>query len=328
MINFRRFWSEKSVVLGLLAASVLVSGCKDAEFIDLPLIQPSALPSILPTHPPSPRPSPSPTPSPTPSPSPSPTPSPTPSPSPSPSPTPSPTPRPGSIYGKVTNAINGNPLENVDIRFRLNGTLVRESFTTRNGDYTSGPMPAGNYSVSYELDGFSPLTVPIRVPAGQAIQANEALSPLIDASEWRVVLTWTDEREGAVRDVDSYLLEPGSDFPIGYPFDRKIGLTANLDHDETNWSGPETITITNMAMTGTYIYYVNNYSSRPGPFGTPEPLALGKSDIRIVVYRGNTVLRQFTINGGSGYTYEVFRIVNGTFTVTGSQRYNESLTVY
>ena len=46
----------------------------------------------------------------------------------------------------------------------------------------------------------------------------------------------------------------------------KPGTTSELDVDDTDWGGPETITLTNPAK-GSYLYWVHDYSGPPACSG-------------------------------------------------------------
>jgi hypothetical protein len=113
-----------------------------------------------------------------------------------------------------------------------------------------------------------------------------------------------------VKDVDSYLAIPGSANPVFY-FD-KVGNGANLDVDDTDWAGPETITITNQ-LSGTYTYYVVNFSH---PFLLS---GIGQSKVKVAVYKGSQMIQEHNIPLGSGIIYKLFTINNGI--ITNENRY-------
>lgn len=171
--------------------------------------------------------------------------------------------------------------------------------------------------MDFSNTGYITLTsVAAQVTTHATTVLNESLSPALASGQIRIVLNWCDETPGAVRDIDSYLQVPGGGDPVY--FYNKTASGAQLDVDETDWKGPETITITSLG-SGTYSYYVNNYSYRR------NRLALGSSSVRVSVYKGTSLLRTYAVPSGNGLTYEVFRIVNGT--LTDVKAYNDSLSV-
>jgi hypothetical protein len=123
-----------------------------------------------------------------------------------------------------------------------------------------------------------------------------------------------------VRDVDSYLtFESPTQTRLVLSYARSQIPGALLDIDDTNWVGPETVTILNIPQIGTYLYYVNNYGQRN------ETSALGKSGVSVKVYKGAALLKQYEVPPGIGINWEVFKIVDGVFDDSQTQRYNDNL---
>ena len=142
------------------------------------------------------------------------------------------------------------------------------------------------------------------------------------STEYRVTLSWCDEKSGAVSDVDTYLSIPGASVPLYYSVKAKEYEGTHLDVDDTGWRGPETTTIKDLRR-GTYVFYVNNYSGRT------DLRALGRSEVTVQVYRGQQQVRSYRIGSGRGITYEVFRIEvgSGGARTVDIEKYNDSLWV-
>ena len=303
--------TDRLLGIGLAVLILTAAGCRDVDYFNV------VQPAVAVAPPPPPAPIVTPTPEPTPVPVVSPTPTPTPVPVP-----------PGSIRGTVTNAIDGLPLPGVTVVFHdATGVVVGLATTNNIGTYMGPSLPPGAYTVDFGKSGFNDLNgVPTVVVSGNVTVLNESLSPTLATGQYRVVLTWTDEMIGAVRDVDSYLIIPtdGIGFPVYYA--NRTGTGANLDHDDVDWSGPETVTISSLQTVGTYVYYINNYSERF------DLSSLGNSHAQIIVYRGTQVYRTYQVPPltsaelaiGLGLNWEAFRIVNGVFDDTHSQRYTDA----
>jgi hypothetical protein len=154
-------------------------------------------------------------------------------------------------------------------------------------------LEAGTFSVSYELEGF----VPVRESStavhstGQVITT--ALSRRLEAEEGapqrrvRLILNWGSDRS-QVRDADAHLACPCTD-PVAHVYfgEREHagdGHRAELDVDDIDWGGPETITLADPAP-GTYVYWVHDYS---GP-----PARLAASDVVVRVLFDNRVAGEF-----------------------------------
>jgi adhesin/invasin len=154
------------------------------------------------------------------------------------------------------------------------------------------------------------------VRLGQVTQNNVALTAPVGEGIFRIVTSWTSQVDNAVRDVDSYLSIPNSSGYINYQNMRGDG--ADLDRDDRDWIGPETMTIRSV-QNGKYVFYVDNFSDRT------NNRALGNSQIQVIVYKGSSEVRTYRVPEGAGLIYEVFNIVNGN--VIDVERYNSGLKV-
>ncbi|MGH4120702.1 carboxypeptidase regulatory-like domain-containing protein [Clostridium sp.] len=126
--------------------------------------------------------------------------------------------------------------------------------------------------------------------------------PKITDDSVRVVLSWGSTPS----DLDSHLFLPDNKHVAYY---STIASNANLDVDDTNSYGPETITIDKLAQ-GTYKYYIadfincsqNNYTS----------MEMSNSFARVDVYTKNGLNASFTVpNNTEGIIWQVFNISNG-----------------
>lgn len=224
------------------------------------------------------------------------------------------------IRGTVTNAVNNHPIKAASVRLRKVETaheLLASMSTDNSGNFRSEALAPGNYFVDYVAEGFISVTnVQVVVEKSKEVILNQSMSTAVQSGQMRIVLNWSDPKAGAVEDVDAYMLYPGSTLPIY--FNGPNGDGCLLDIDVRLWKGPETITISQMKQ-GTYRYYVNNYSS---PL---DRSALGKSEVKVAVYKGSELHKMYTVPMGFGITYEVFRIENGN--VVDVKKFNDSLPV-
>ena len=86
------------------------------------------------------------------------------------------------------------------------------------------------------------------------IHQNFLLSKILPIGKARFILQWKKEP----RDLDLHLL--GRNFHISYRDMRKAAQKANLDRDDTDGHGPETITLDKVLDHEPYEVYVHNYS--------------------------------------------------------------------
>ncbi len=163
------------------------------------------------------------------------------------------------------------------------GSEVASGRTGGDGRWATRLAP-GLYEVSYHLEGYVPYTsggTEIRED-GQLVTVS--LSRLLEATESggrdvRIILNW-GSRPDQVRDADSHLACPcgASDRHVYYQSrnhtaaDHKV----ELDVDDTDWGGPETITLTR-PLPGTYLYWVHDYSGPPATLGASDAV------VRVVI---------------------------------------------
>lgn len=166
-------------------------------------------------------------------------------------------------------------------------------------------LAPGAYRVTYEKLGYVPIPdSPLEVrEAGQLVTTTltldlESAAPA-GAPVRRtvlVILNWGSDRARHVRDLDSHLAHPTAGHV--YFARRQLALTptaaahdssapapeANLDVDDTDWGGPETITLHDPPP-GRYQYWVHDFSEGPGTIAT--------SDVVVRVVAGAAVLGEF-----------------------------------
>ncbi len=168
-------------------------------------------------------------------------------------------------------------------------------------------------------DGYGNFSVPVRANATAIVSARSATSLsnaraattaaanmnigspclIFSDSAISIKLTW-----GALpEDVDSHLLTPhGTHIYYTQKGSLTVAPFANLDIDDVTSFGPEIVTIRRLA-SGTYRYYLHNYSGTFSPGMTGSPVRVE------VTYGGNT--RVFTPGAGEGVSryWHAFDIV-------------------
>lgn len=222
----------------------------------------------------------------------------------------------GQITGLVEDSVTGLGLEGAQVGIREErslGAYIYETTTNADGRYESPFLLPGEYIVdithpNYLVTGASA----IRVEIGGVTEANISASQPIGNSPYRFTVSWCDNCEGGVQDVDSYLRTPNGTH-VFWANPQPAGVGVDLDRDEREWSGPETVTINDLSATGEYVYYVDNYSERG------DAQALGNSAIRILVYTDDSAeaIDETIVPAGVGLRYEAYRITNGQLRRTG-----------
>lgn len=158
-------------------------------------------------------------------------------------------------------------------------------------------LAPGTYQVSYRLEGYVPYTSEATEVREDGQLVTVSLSRLLEATESggrevRIILNW-GSRPDQVRDADSHVACPCGAAGGHVYYQNRVHEGAEhrveLDVDDTDWGGPETITLTR-PLPGTYVYWVHDYS---GP-----PATLGASDVVVRVVIGSREAGEFRVFKG------------------------------
>lgn len=172
------------------------------------------------------------------------------------------------------------PIANAEVIFQKTGETSVKTFSNSQGkvfyDGFRG-IDSSDTMMLIKKPGFSTLVA--KCPCDGLTYA---LSPnMQNLDSLRVVLTWG--RSPA--DLDSHLSYPGNHIFFG----SQVGTQANLDVDDTDSFGPETITINQKQVGKKYIYAVHDYSNAINP----NDNALGFSGATVNIYIGQTLVRTY-----------------------------------
>ncbi|BBP80034.1 hypothetical protein PHLH7_61380 [Pseudomonas sp. Ost2] len=131
-----------------------------------------------------------------------------------------------------------------------------------------------------------------------------AISPVMQSLDGlRVVLTWGK----TPADLDSHMIFPGNNIY----FEQQRGDDAELDVDDTDSYGPETITLQKKHYGESYVYAVHDFTNG----GNPSSRQLSNSQAKVFVYMGQSLVRTYYVPANrSGNLWTVFRMTgNGDF---------------
>ncbi|HAZ3652531.1 TPA: tetratricopeptide repeat protein [Escherichia coli] len=192
-------------------------------------------------------------------------------------------------------------IEGVSVTLQRNGAQSVSGTTNASGSVNLGSTFADDQDalLIVKKEGYSNLVV--KCPcAGMTY----AISPVMtNLDGMRVVLSWGEKPF----DLDSHLIFPGGHIY----FDSKEGTDANLDVDDTDSYGPETVTISKKHFGESYIYAVQDYSNK----GLPNSNYLSASKAKVFVYVGSSLVRSYSVPAGKrGNIWTVFKLnPNGEF---------------
>jgi len=166
----------------------------------------------------------------------------------------------------------------------------------------------GNYPAKFSADGYISATYEFEVRAGTIFRNKFSVSPILDIGSMRVVLDW-DKRP---RDLDIHFMNKGK-YHISYHNTKVLeDGTGQLDRDDRNGFGPETVTINDVNEQDVYACFVHDYSNR----NRDNSRSLAKSDATVRIYVGDRLLKTINIKEGRrGNLWKVFTYSQGRINV-------------
>ena len=188
-------------------------------------------------------------------------------------------------------------IPNAQIIFQKNGQTSETVNTDASGKITIPQqfVDSGNeITLIIKKPGYSTL-----VTKGPFAGLTYALSPVMENLDgMRIVLSWGESPS----DLDSHLSYPNNHIC----YYHKEGTDANLDVDDTDSFGPETITIEKRIPNQKYIYAVHDFSDKEN--NNSETLS-NISRAKVFVYIGNTLIKSYDVpKHKKGTVWVVFMI--------------------
>jgi len=225
----------------------------------------------------------------------------------------------GVVGGTIQDAATGTGISGATIRLLPDWNSPREqtapagplTAVTDNAGYYEIAAPVGYYTAVISKDDYVDATYNVTVVSQSPNrQQNIAITQSIPVDQIRVVLRWGE----TPRDLDSHLIVPKPDgtrqeiyFVNKVCRDGDTEL-ANLDVDDTDSYGPETVTILKFNQNGEYYYYVHDYSNG----GQTTSTAMSYSGATVSVYMGDSLYAEYAVPVGATGTYwTVFKLDSG-----------------
>lgn len=230
----------------------------------------------------------------------------------------------GIITGKVYDAsVQNGIVAGAVINFRANGNtrtgeILATTTSGSDGSY-SVTLPTGTYTAEGIKNGYSKAYVTVVSQENEA-QQNITLAPARVGTVF--VLTWGEQP----LDIDSHLTGPldnGSRFHVYFSNMRAYdngSEVANLDRDDVNSYGPETVTL-KVQKNGTYRYTVHDYTNR----NSTNSNKLSLSGAKVTVYVNGEYRETFNVPVNvPGTIWTVFELNGNTITPINSMDYKTS----
>lgn len=241
--------------------------------------------------------------------------------------------QPGEATGKVINAVSGGGIEGAVVTLRkgwnkTDGDIVTTTETDRSGKYQI-ETSIGNYTLTVEKEGYLTNRRNIVVLSESLMNQNITMNPTgqeVENANLRIVLTWAE----TPRDLDSHLLGPtvdGADFFHVY-FSNKRHVEdsvtiADLDVDDTSSYGPETTSLYKKNESGTYSFYVHDYSNG----GNASSTEMSQSGAIVEVYLDGEFFKAYPVpTGKEGVNWHVFDYDATTNTIKDVNQFVDEIT--
>lgn len=209
-----------------------------------------------------------------------------------------------AIFGRVIDAVSSDSLPEalIIVKNRDTRETVQRAISDKQGKFII-PVDLGRYVVYIGKDQYIPQGFEVDVLHDFPHTVHAVLTKIIPPQNYRIILTW----DRFPVDVDAHLKGPHpghEDFHIYWNRKTTIKGKKFLDRDDTHSYGPETITIHGLDP-GTYTYIVHNYSGRNTTGGD----ALSQGNVRVNLYNGDRLLKEYRMPPGTPGTYwRVFQI--------------------
>lgn len=216
----------------------------------------------------------------------------------------------GAIDAQVVNAVTGAALGSATMectRLLSSGTYSAVEFsgtTTAAGQFVATGLFTGEAGCQVQVGTD---IIPLQVTITNNTAGTIGATPRPASGSYRVVLSWGE----APRDLDSHLSGPdGSGGRFHVYFSNETFQQTNLDLDDTDSFGPETITLVPTG-NGVYRYSVHNYSTQ----SAAGARGIAESPTTVRVYDATGLIRTYVAppptaaNGGaSANTWRVFEM--------------------
>lgn len=206
-----------------------------------------------------------------------------------------------TLSGVISDATTGDGIEGVHISLYMDNDKVAETSSNARGEYSFEDLQKGEFEISMEAEGYADLSADgfIYDYEVENVQ-NYMMSPEMADDQIRIILSWGAEP----RDLDSHLIADNGEWC--YFMNREIS-TANLDVDDMDGHGPETITITDIK--GNYHYMVHDYTMSG---------QMSISGATVTIYKGNNLVETINVPAGIDNLWDVCWIRDGEIEIVNA----------
>lgn len=201
------------------------------------------------------------------------------------------------------NALTGEPVEGAIVTIQNT-----DDFETDEEGKIRFPVPDedGILQVHFECPQYITSDFNPEVIAGTFFFNRISVSPILDLKDVRIILDWSQ----SPADLDAHFIKENG-YHISYRNTKILSDgRGELDRDDMDGYGPETITVRDIDDLATYDFVVHDYTNKTNS----STSALSGSKANVKVYGEGKLLYMFQIpQGRSGNKWSVFKIKDGQF---------------
>ena len=206
----------------------------------------------------------------------------------------------GKLTLRFFDAETGQTVKDANIVLNGIGEFASDAF----GKVRFEKIKDGKYAFRFSKNGYISADYQFEVIAETIFFNRFSVCPRTELGAIRIVLDW----DRSPSDLDLHLVKSGSYHISFHDMVKSADGTAQLDRDDMDGFGPETVTINKVDNTAGYTCYIHDYSDKSNP--KTKNLSQSKSVLRI--YNNNELKDTFYIpRDKTGNVWTVFEIKRG-----------------
>ena len=211
----------------------------------------------------------------------------------------------GNLTLRFFNALTGDPVQGATVTIQDMGDYE----TDEEGKIRFPITEDGILQVHFECPKYITSDFKAEVIAGTFFFNRFSVSPALDLKHVRIVLDW----DQTPKDLDAHFIKEDG-YHISFRHTKVLSDgSGELDRDDMDGFGPETITIRDINDLATYDFLVHDYTNK----GDESSSGLSRSKANVKVYGEGRLLYVFQVPQGSrGTKWAVFQIKEGQFIET------------
>ncbi|MDE7311345.1 MAG: InlB B-repeat-containing protein [Eubacterium sp.] len=219
----------------------------------------------------------------------------------------------GDVEGRFVDAVTGNGVPGVSYKVHMgtnDGEVICEYTADGDGKFLFS-LPASEYVIE-AYGNFVTSYTPVTIVANRSAELGDIpLTSALESNTYRVVLEWGQYPYDLDSHINANKSDSGERLHVFYG--HKVEDRVDLDRDDVDSYGPETITVHNFSELDGFTYSVHNFTHRSAQSGNPGAFSgegsLANSGATVKLYAGDTLLATYKVpENQAGTVWNVFQI--------------------